>query len=114
MTKRVSRVVSVRVLPSAVAFVGPLGSTNLRESVLGSSVSVDNVLCDGQKSYPLSQHVHFRRFPIIAKNASYLRFGHPAVCPRARACVSTALTGRISVKFDIANCENLSRKSKFV
>jgi len=85
MTKRASRIVSVRVLSSAIVVVGPLGSINLGESVLGSSISVDNVLYDGEKSYPLSKHTHFRRFPIIAKSASYLRRVHPAVCPYVSA-----------------------------
>jgi len=75
----------VRVLSSAIAVVGPLGSINLRESVLGSFVLEDNVLYDGQKSYPLSKHIHSRRFPIIAKSAPYLLRVHPAVCPYVSA-----------------------------
>jgi len=46
-----------------------------------SSVSVDNVLYDEQKFCPLSRNVHFRCVRIIAKNASYLRRVHLAVCP---------------------------------
>ena len=54
----------------------------------------------------------FRRVRIVAKNACYLSH----VCPsfRLSACISSAATWWISVKFDTGNFyENLSRNAKF-
>jgi len=43
----------------------------------------------------------FRRVRIVAKSAYYFRHVYPSVC--LSASISTAPTGRISVKFDIGD-----------
>lgn len=68
------------VLSPEIAVATPLGSIDLREIVLGSPLSVDSVLYDGKKSYPMS-----RRVRTIAKSAFYLRRVHPALCPYVSA-----------------------------
>jgi hypothetical protein len=61
-----------------------------------------------QETWPYSTLKLFRRLRIVPKSAYYLRH------IRLSACISAAVTGRISVKFDIEGFfVNLSRKSRF-
>jgi len=61
-----------------------------------------------QETWPVSTLKLFRRVRIFPKSAYYLRH------IRLSACTSVAVTGRISVKFDIEDfLVNLSWKSRF-